>query len=155
MNLRLPLCGEKYATIVSVYAPPAPMTSPDAARDKFYQDLHAVLATVSKENKLIVLGDFNAHVGTDHAACRGVMGPNGLDDSNDNSLLQDGDPSTAKHETSSNQLAQRLTNLSVTAADADENASVENRWCQLRDTVLSTTPAVTRSCTSTKPGLVR
>ncbi|BHF65475.1 hypothetical protein SprV_0200848600 [Sparganum proliferum] len=103
------------------------MTSPDAARDKFYQDLHAVLATVSKENKLIVLGDFNAHVGTDHAACRGVMGPHSLDDSDDNVLLQDGDPSTAKHETSSKHLAQRLTNLPVTVADADENASVDNQ----------------------------
>ncbi|BHF84090.1 hypothetical protein SprV_0902724000 [Sparganum proliferum] len=67
MSLRLPLRrGGKFATIISAYAPP--MTSPMAARDKFYEDLHALLATVSKADKLIVLGDFNARVGTDHTA---------------------------------------------------------------------------------------
>ncbi|BHF63254.1 hypothetical protein SprV_0200624600 [Sparganum proliferum] len=37
-----------------------------------------------------------------------------------------------------NELAQRLDNLTIAA----ENASVENRWCQLRDTVQSTALAV-------------
>ncbi|BHF66282.1 hypothetical protein SprV_0200929800 [Sparganum proliferum] len=77
--------GGKFATIISAYAPP--MTSPDASRDKFYEDLHALLATVSKADKLIVLGDFNARVGTDHTAWRGVLGPHGLRGSNDNGLL--------------------------------------------------------------------
>ncbi|BHF85641.1 hypothetical protein SprV_1002881200 [Sparganum proliferum] len=83
MSLRLPLRrGGKFATIISAYAPP--LTSPMAARDKFYEDLHALLATVSKADKLIVLGDFNARVGTDHTAWRGVLGPHGLRGSNDN-----------------------------------------------------------------------
>ncbi|BHF70261.1 hypothetical protein SprV_0301331100 [Sparganum proliferum] len=86
MSLRLPLRrGGKFATIISAYAPP--LTSPMAARDKFYEDLHALLATVSKADKLIVLGDFNARVGTDHTAWRGVLGPHGLRGSNDNGLL--------------------------------------------------------------------
>ncbi|BHF85112.1 hypothetical protein SprV_1002827100 [Sparganum proliferum] len=47
----------------------------------------------------------------------------------------------------SNELAQRLDHLPIAAADdaaaaAAENASVENRWCQLRDTVQSTALAV-------------
>nr|VZI39478.1 unnamed protein product [Spirometra erinaceieuropaei] len=50
----------------------------------------------------------------------------------------------------SNELAQRLDNLPIAAAADDaaaaaaaaENASVENRWCQLRDTVQSTALAV-------------
>ncbi|BHF57455.1 hypothetical protein SprV_0100039700 [Sparganum proliferum] len=63
------------------------MCSPDAARDKFYEDVHALLATVSKTNKLVVLGDFNARVGTDHTAWRGVLGSHGLRGSNDNGLL--------------------------------------------------------------------
>nr|VZI44890.1 unnamed protein product [Spirometra erinaceieuropaei] len=61
MSLRLPLrrVGGQFDTIISAYAPP--MTSPEAAaRDKFYGDLHALLATVSKADKLIVLGDFYA-----------------------------------------------------------------------------------------------
>ncbi|BHF70352.1 hypothetical protein SprV_0301340200 [Sparganum proliferum] len=48
-----------------------------------------------------------------------------------------------------NELAQRVDNLPVVAAaaTADENASVENRWCQLRDTVRSTAMAVlSRAC---------
>nr|VZI41451.1 unnamed protein product [Spirometra erinaceieuropaei] len=73
MSLRLPLGGGKFATIISAYAPT--MTNPDAVRDEFYEDLHALLATVSKADKLIVLGDFNARVGTDHTAWRGVLGP--------------------------------------------------------------------------------
>nr|VZI49895.1 unnamed protein product [Spirometra erinaceieuropaei] len=87
MSLRLPLRrGGNFATIISAYAPP--MSSPDAvASDKFYEDLHALLATVSKADKLIVLSDFNDRVGTDHTAWRGVLGPHGLRGSNDNGLL--------------------------------------------------------------------
>nr|VZI27122.1 unnamed protein product [Spirometra erinaceieuropaei] len=85
LRLSLPRAGVKFATIISAYAPP--MTSPDAIRDKFYEDLHALLATVSKADKLIVLGDLNARVGTDHTAWRGVMGPHGLRASKDDGLL--------------------------------------------------------------------
>ncbi|VDL96698.1 unnamed protein product [Schistocephalus solidus] len=53
----------------------------------FYEDLHALLATVPKVDKLIVLGDLNARVGTDHAALQGVLGPHGLGSRNDNGLL--------------------------------------------------------------------
>ncbi|BHF65015.1 hypothetical protein SprV_0200802400 [Sparganum proliferum] len=237
MSLRLPLWGDNFATIISAYAPP--MTSSEAARDKFYEDLHALLATVSKADKLIVLGDFNARVGTDHTAWRGVLGPHGLRGSNDNGLLllrtcaehlliltntffclQEREKATWRHPRSrqwhlldnvlvrrrdqrdvlvtkaianadgwtdhrlvnskmrirlqprrrpqgdrppgklniallslpahhlhfSNELAQRLDNLpisAVAAADAAaENSSVENQWCQLRDTVQSTALAV-------------
>nr|VZI48828.1 unnamed protein product [Spirometra erinaceieuropaei] len=237
MSLRLPLRGGgKFATIISAYAPP--MSSPEAsARDKFYEDLHALLATVSKADKLIVLGDFNARVGTDHTAWRGVLGPHGLRGSNDNGLLllrtcsehrliltntffclPEREKATWRHPRSrqwhlldyvlvrrrdqrdvlvtkaiagadgwtdhrlviskmrlrlqprrrpqgkrptgklnvallslpahhlhfSNELAQRLDNLPIAAAAAaaPENASMENRWCQLRDTVQSTALAV-------------
>ncbi|BHF65140.1 hypothetical protein SprV_0200814900 [Sparganum proliferum] len=188
------------------------MTSPDAARMKFYDGLHALLATVPKADKFIVL-DFNARVCTGHAAWGGVLDPYGLDSSNDNGILllrtsaehrliliniyfrlsdarqghldapsiailaldglyprpearsagragdkgdarcrrvdrplsrhlQDADSPTASQETSS-QPAQRLTGLpGATATAAEENASVENRWCQLRDTVQSTAMAV-------------
>ncbi|BHF80037.1 hypothetical protein SprV_0702316100 [Sparganum proliferum] len=85
INDRPPLRGGEFATIVSVYAPP--MTSPDEARNKFYEDLYTLLASVPEADKLIVLGDFDVRVGTDHAAWRGVLGPHGLDGSNDNGLL--------------------------------------------------------------------
>ncbi|BHF85807.1 hypothetical protein SprV_1002898000 [Sparganum proliferum] len=233
MSLRLPLRrGGKFATIISAYAPP--MTSPMAAGDKFYEDLHALLATVSKADKLIVLGDFNARVGTDHTDWRGVLGPHGLlllrtcaehrlILTNTFFCLPEREKATWRHPRSrqwhlldyvlvrrrdqldvlvtkaiagadgwtdnrlvitkmciclqlcrrpqgkrlpgklniallslpahhlhfSNELAQRLDNLPIAAAAATEavdvaaeNASVKNRWCQLRDTVQSTALAV-------------
>ncbi|BHF64768.1 hypothetical protein SprV_0200777500 [Sparganum proliferum] len=85
MGIRLPLRGGKFATIISAYAPP--LTIPDEAGNKFYEDLHASLATLLKADKFIVLGDFTAHVGTDRAAWRGVLGSHGLDGFNDNDLL--------------------------------------------------------------------
>nr|VZI46334.1 unnamed protein product [Spirometra erinaceieuropaei] len=63
------------------------MTITDAARNKFYGDLHSLLSTVLKADKLVVLDDFNARVGTDHAAWRGVLGPHGIASCNDNGLL--------------------------------------------------------------------
>nr|VZI47771.1 unnamed protein product [Spirometra erinaceieuropaei] len=238
MSLCLPLRGgDKFAIIIiiiSAYAPP--MTNPDAVRDKFYEDLHALLATVPEADKLIVLGDINACVGTDHTVWRGVLGPHGLRGSNENGLLllrtcaehrliltntlfypPEREKATWRHPRSrqwhlldyvlvrrrdqrdvlvtkaiagadgwtdhrlviskmrirlqprrkpqgkrppgklniallslpahhihfSNELAQRLDNLPIAAdAAAAENASVENRWCQLRATVLSTALAV-------------
>ncbi|VDL98365.1 unnamed protein product [Schistocephalus solidus] len=76
MSLRLSLRGEQFATIISAYA--TPMKSSYAVKDKFYEDLHGLLATVLKVDKLNVLGDFNARVGTDHAAWQGVLGPHRL-----------------------------------------------------------------------------
>nr|VZI41512.1 unnamed protein product [Spirometra erinaceieuropaei] len=235
ISLRMPIRGGKSANIISAYAPT--MTNPDvAARDKSYKDLHALLATVSKADKLIVLGDFNARVGTDHAAWRGVLGSHGLRGSNDNGLmllrtcaehrliltntffcLPEREKATWRHPRSSqwhlldyvlvrrrdqrnvlvtkaiagadgwtdhrlviskmrirlqprrrpqgkrppgkldvallslpahhlhfsSELAQRLDNLPIAAdAAAVENVPVENRWCQLRDTVQSTALAV-------------
>ncbi|BHF69754.1 hypothetical protein SprV_0301280000 [Sparganum proliferum] len=93
MSLRLPLRRGKFAPIVSVCVSPPPtppptprMASPDAKRDKFYEDLHALLETVSKADKLIVLGGLNAPVGRDHAAWTGLLGPHGLNDPYDNGL---------------------------------------------------------------------
>nr|VZI29510.1 unnamed protein product [Spirometra erinaceieuropaei] len=56
--------------------------------------------------------------------------------------LRDEDSLKTSQETSSNELAQRLADLPVTAASAGENASVDNRWCQLRDMVQSTSLTV-------------
>ncbi|BHF60813.1 MIT domain-containing protein 1 [Sparganum proliferum] len=79
ISLRLPLQRDIFATIASVYA--SPMTSSDEARSKFYEDLHALLATVRKVDNL---SDFNTYVGTDHVAWGGVLG---LGSFTDNDLL--------------------------------------------------------------------
>ena len=85
MTLRLPLQGKKFATIISAYAPT--MTNPDDVKEKFYEDLNSVLSSVPKQDKLILLGDFNARVGRDHESWAGVLGTQGMGSCNDNGLL--------------------------------------------------------------------
>nr|VZI15739.1 unnamed protein product [Spirometra erinaceieuropaei] len=63
------------------------MTRPDEEMNKLYEDLHALQTTVPKADKLTGLGDANAHIDTDHAVWRGVLGPSGLGGFNDNLLL--------------------------------------------------------------------
>ncbi|VDL85780.1 unnamed protein product [Schistocephalus solidus] len=46
MSLRLSLRGDQFATIISAYVPT--MTNCDVSKDKFFEDLHALLATVPK-----------------------------------------------------------------------------------------------------------
>ncbi|BHF63328.1 hypothetical protein SprV_0200632000 [Sparganum proliferum] len=67
MSRRLPLQGDKLASIVSVYTP-LWMVNSGAVRKKFYEDLHALLASVPKADKLVVLNDLTVRVGTDDAA---------------------------------------------------------------------------------------
>ena len=50
MPLRLPLSDNKYATIVSAYAPT--MTNPDEVKDKFYNDLDDVVSATPHTDKL-------------------------------------------------------------------------------------------------------
>ena len=85
MTLRLPLSGNKHATIVSAYAPT--MTNPDEVKDKFYDDLDNIISATPRTDKLVLLGDFTARVGTDHQAWEGVIGSEGVGKCNSNGLL--------------------------------------------------------------------
>ncbi|VDL95272.1 unnamed protein product [Schistocephalus solidus] len=141
MSLRLPFRGDMFTTIISAYAPP--ITSCDAGNDKFYEKMHALLATVLKEDKLTVLRDFNARVGTGHAAWQGVLGSHGLGSCNDNGLLHL--RTCAKHrllltntffrlptrEMTTNQITEKLEDLHA----PDNKGTVETRGCQLRNFV--------------------
>nr|VZI11991.1 unnamed protein product [Spirometra erinaceieuropaei] len=72
MSFRLLLQGGKFATIISAHAPK--ITGSDEEKTKFYENLHALLAPAPIGDKLVGLGDFNAHVGTECAAWREVLG---------------------------------------------------------------------------------
>ena len=85
MTLRLPLSGNKHATIVSAYVPT--MTNLDEVKDKFYDDLDNIISATSRTDKLILLGDFNARVGTDHQTWEEVIGSEGVGKCNSNGLL--------------------------------------------------------------------
>ena len=84
MTLRLPLSGKRHATIVSAYAPT--MTNPCKVK-KFYDDLDSMISATPWTDKLILLEDFNATVGTDHQTWEGVIGTEGIRKCNSNSLL--------------------------------------------------------------------
>ncbi|BHF74438.1 hypothetical protein SprV_0501752400 [Sparganum proliferum] len=172
ISLRLPLRRGKFAPIISVYA--HLMTTSDVARNRFFEDLHALLATVPKADKSIVLGDFNAHVGTDHAAWKGILGPHGLNGSSDNGLILLRTCTEHWHTLTSTYLRHPMRvkatcmqpwsrmwhcwTISSSAGETngkrlanisiagpvDENASVENRWCRLWCMVQSTAFAVMR-----------
>ena len=53
------------------------MTNPEEIKGKFYEDIENAIEGVPKEDKLILLGDFNARVGRDHQTWEGIIGRNG------------------------------------------------------------------------------
>ena len=63
------------------------MTNPDEVKVKFYNDLDDIICATPHSDKLIILGDFNARVGTDHQTWEGVIGPEGSGKCNSNGLL--------------------------------------------------------------------
>ena len=85
MTLRLPIRGKCFATFISAYAPT--MTNPEEIKDKFHEDIENAIEGVPKEDKFILLGDFNARVGRDHQTWEGIIGRNGDGKCNSNGLL--------------------------------------------------------------------
>ena len=85
MSLRIPISKNRHAVFVSAYAPT--MTNPDDIKEKFYEDLDNLLKAVPRQDKLFVLGDFNARVGTDFQTWEGIIGRNGVGKCNSNGLL--------------------------------------------------------------------
>lgn len=84
MTLQLHLFGKKAATIISAYAPT--MTNSDEIKTKFYNDLEVIIAATASSDKLLILGDFNARVGSDQS-WNGVIGAHGIGKCNSNGLL--------------------------------------------------------------------
>jgi len=85
IKLRIPLTRSRFCSLVCAYAPT--MVSSEAERLEFYHQLEATLAGIAKSDKLIVLGDFNARVGSDHSTWSPVLGPFGRGRSNANGEL--------------------------------------------------------------------
>ncbi|KAK7488246.1 hypothetical protein BaRGS_00020553, partial [Batillaria attramentaria] len=85
MTLQLPLGSKKSITLISAYAPT--MTNPGNVKDKFCEELDSLISAVPTPDKLIVLGDFNARVGTDYQIWEEIVGRHGVGKSNSNGLL--------------------------------------------------------------------
>ena len=86
MTMKLPLSyGRKHVTTISAYDPT--VTIPEDVKDKFYEELHSVIATVPRADRLIILRDFNARVGSDNISWDGGIGKYGVGRCNSNGLL--------------------------------------------------------------------
>lgn len=84
MTLRLSIGKDRWATLISVYAPT--MTNSEQTISDFYQQLSSTISKVPFHDKLIILGDFNARVGCDNDAWKTIIGPYGLGKMNSNGL---------------------------------------------------------------------
>ncbi|KAJ3606248.1 hypothetical protein NHX12_025768 [Muraenolepis orangiensis] len=76
MTLRIPLVKNRFATLLSAYAPTLPSES--EAKDSFYQSLDEALRRIPKNDKIFLLGDFNARVGQNSSIWSGVLGRHGV-----------------------------------------------------------------------------
>ena len=85
MSLRICLSAHRFITIINVYAPT--MTYPDEEKEAFYEQLRGVVGGVPAGDKLIILGDFNARVGSDHTTWSSVLGKFGKGQQNANGEL--------------------------------------------------------------------
>ena len=84
MYLRAPLSCGRYMTVISVYAPT--LVSSQESIMGFYQDLWDCVKAIPKADKILMLGDFNARVGSDHKTWD-PLGRFGIGKVNDNGLL--------------------------------------------------------------------
>ena len=84
MSWRIPLAKGRYATLLSAYAPT--LDSEDVIKDSFYELLDSAINQTPREDKLILLGDFNARVGREYHIWGGVIGHHGVGNMNSNGL---------------------------------------------------------------------
>ncbi|XP_014777027.1 uncharacterized protein LOC106873996 [Octopus bimaculoides] len=74
-----------HLTLINAYAPTATYTL--RQRELFYQNLTKVLRSVPKDDKLLILGDFNARVDRDAQSWPDVIGPHAIGHENTNGQL--------------------------------------------------------------------
>ncbi|KAK3545223.1 hypothetical protein QTP70_002063 [Hemibagrus guttatus] len=74
--------GDRCLTVVSAYGPNGSMDYPT-----FLEILRGVLEGAPTGDSIVLLGDFNAHVGNDSDTWRGVIGRNGPPDLNSSGVL--------------------------------------------------------------------
>ena len=82
ITIRISLSKDRHATIISAYAPT--MTHTD---ESFYEDLDRAIREAPRNDKLIILGDFNARVGCESDMWRKVIGKHGIGKTNSNGQL--------------------------------------------------------------------
>ena len=72
MSLRLPVQDNKFATVLSEYAPT--LRAVTGAKEAFDRDLHNLLQQTDPKDKLLNLQDFSARVRRDLELWKGILG---------------------------------------------------------------------------------
>ncbi len=85
ISMCLPLCDQQHATLCSGYAPTLQGDPTD--KDKFYSDLRSLLQDVPADDKIVILGDFNARMGRVSETWKGIIGRHGVGSCKDNGRL--------------------------------------------------------------------
>ena len=85
ISMRLPLWNQQYATLFSVYSPT--LKAEPAEKDRFYSDLRSLIQSTPADDKVVILGDFNARVVQDSETWKGVLGKHGVGNCNENGRL--------------------------------------------------------------------
>ena len=85
MTLRIELVKNQHATIISAYA--SILNAEEDAKENFYAKLYDVLSSTSKDDKIILLGDFSARVGKDHRLWNETIGKERVGKVNANGTL--------------------------------------------------------------------
>ena len=83
MSCRLELDDNRFITLISVYAPT--MSHPPEETEQFYSDMGELIRKTPKEDKIAIMGDFNARVGSDFNTWP-VIGKHGIGKVNRNGL---------------------------------------------------------------------
>lgn len=84
MTLRVPLRGDRFLTLISVYAPTQGGSDEDI--EAFYGALSSLVASTPISDSLVILGDFNARVGCDNQVWA-ALGPHVSGHLNSNGLM--------------------------------------------------------------------
>ena len=84
MTLRVPLTKGEHMFVICVYAPT--LMAEEDQTDDFYDSLDSVLRKVNPNDKIILLGDFNARVGSRSDLWEDVIGSHGIGSMNSNGL---------------------------------------------------------------------
>lgn len=85
MTLQLNIGKNRKATLISAYAPTLMAEQED--KELFYSALDDTVSRIPRADKVVLLGDFNARVGTDSTTWKDIIGKDGIGNMNDNGLM--------------------------------------------------------------------
>ena len=85
MRMQIKLAKSCHATVIRIYAPT--FKRPIEERTAFYDQLSDVLASVPRNDRLFLLGDFNARVGSNCETWSDIIGQHGLGQENDQGIM--------------------------------------------------------------------